>query len=193
MKSELRKKLVELSKTVEKLNNERSDVQNFATKNGASVDVVCDVLCDLCDGFCDIDTALTLIMESCEEQEEDAVLTTVECEFGTISFERVNDKLKFYDEAKHFLDYVEMETVLDFIDELFIDDDEAVKEYVEYLKGKVTVREFLDAIACDYKVISTDWKEIAEGIAGRGPITFKEVINNELVNVIDGNYILMKE
>lgn len=193
MKDELRKKLAKLSKMAEKLNNERSDVQSFATKNGADVDVVCDTLCDLCDGFCDIDTALALIMESCEEQEEESVLTTVECEFGTISFERVNDKLKFYDEAGHFLDYVEMETVFDFIDEPFIDDDDAVKVYAEFIAKKKTVREFLDAIACDYKVVSTDWKEIAEGIAGRGPITFEEIVNNELVNVIDGNYILMKE
>lgn len=193
MEEKLKEKLTELSKKAEELNHEKSDICDYAKKIGADADIVCDVLCDLCDDFCDIDTALALIMESCEEQEEESVLTTVECEFGTISFERVNDKLKFYDEAKHFLDYVEMETVFDFIDEPFIDDDEAVKVYVEFIAKKKTVREFLDEIACDYKVVSTDWKKIAEGIAGRGPITFEEVINNEFVNVIDGTYILMKE
>ena len=110
---------------------------------------------------------------------------------------RVEDqRIKIYDSNKEYMDYISMDTIMDWSEEHHCSCVTILEEYIKYLEKCSTVEKLFEGLGVKYIEYSVEWKVVADKLVEDSEHQINSVIellDNDFVNQIGDYYIYISE
>ena len=110
---------------------------------------------------------------------------------------RVEDqRIKIYDSNKEYMDYISMDTIMDWSEEHHCSCVTILEEYIKYLEKCSTVEKLFEGLGVKCIEYSVEWKVVADKLVEDSEHQINSVIellDNDFVNQIGDYYIYISE
>jgi hypothetical protein len=128
-------------------------------------------------------------------------LREIKTPIGTIYIEHFSqseedEKIKIYDSNKEYLDYISMDTIIDWSEEYHCSCVTIFEEYIKYLEKCSTVEKLFEGLGIKCVEYSVEWKVVADKLVEDSEHQINsvmELLDNDFVNQIGDYYIYISE
>ena len=114
----------------------------------------------------------------------------------TFFFREEDERIKLYDSDKKYLDYIEMDTILDWSEKYNCSCVTILEEYIKYLEKCSTIEKLFEGLGVKCIEYSVEWKVVADKLVEDSEHQINSVIellDNDFVNQIGDYYIYISE
>lgn len=111
-------------------------------------------------------------------------------------FREEDERIKIYDSDKKYLDYISMDTIMDWSEEHHCSCVTILEEYIKYLEKCSTVEKLFEGLGVKYIEYSVEWKVVADKLVEDSEHQINsvmELLDNDFVNQIGDYYIYISE
>ena len=132
---------------------------------------------------------------------KDESLREIKTPIGTIYIEHFSqreedERIKIYDSNKKYLDYISMDTIMDWSEEHHRSCVTILEEYIKYLEKCSTVEKLFGGLGVKCIEYSVEWKVVVDKLVEASEYQVNSVIellDNDFVNQIGDYYIYISE
>lgn len=111
-------------------------------------------------------------------------------------FREEDEKIKIYDSDKKYLDYISIDTIMDWSEKYHCSCVTILEEYIKYLEKCSTVEKLFEGLGVKCIEYSVEWKVVADKLVEDSEHQINSVIellDNDFVNQIGDYYIYISE
>lgn len=111
-------------------------------------------------------------------------------------FREEDERIKIYDSDKKYLDYISMDTIMDWSEKYHCSCVTILEEYIKYLEKCSTVEKLFEGLGVKCIEYSVEWKVVADKLVEDSEHQINSVIellDNDFVNQIGDYYIYISE
>ena len=111
-------------------------------------------------------------------------------------FREEDERIKIYDSNRKYLDYISMDTIMDWSEEHHCSCVTILEEYIKYLEKCSTVEKLFEGLGVKCIEYSVEWKVVADKLVEDSEHQINsvmELLDNDFVNQIGNYYIYISE
>ena len=111
-------------------------------------------------------------------------------------FREEDERIKIYDSDKKYLDYISMDTIMDWSEKHHCSCVTILEEYIKYLEKCSTVEKLFEGLGVKCIEYSVEWKVVADKLVEDSEHQINsvmELLDNDFVNQIGDYYIYISE
>lgn len=111
-------------------------------------------------------------------------------------FREEDERIKIYDSDKKYLDYISIDTIMDWSEKYHCSCVTILEEYIKYLEKCSTVEKLFEGLGVKCIEYSVEWKVVADKLVEDSEHQINsvmELLDNDFVNQIGDYYIYISE
>lgn len=132
---------------------------------------------------------------------KDKNLRDIKTPIGTIYIEHFSqreedERIKIYDSNKEYLDYISMDTIIDWAEDHCCDYITIFEEYIKCFEKCTNVEKLFGRLGIKYIEYSVEWKIVADKLVEDSEHQINsvmELLDNDFINQIGDYYIYISE